>query len=116
MAPGGVELLGVKARGELTSDLHSGLPSFGNKCCKPFAAPDLDRIVVHGADRPACRHRVWQLALAQAEGKGCIAGPGEIHRAVLGDGVDIHVLAFDATDQGVVPEVGLVLRGSGFAH
>ena len=35
---------------------------------------------------------------------------------MLGDGVDIHVLAFDATDQGVVPEVGLVLRGSGFAH
>jgi len=56
------------------------------------------------------------LALAQAERQGRITSPGEIHCTVLGNGVDVHVLGFNASNQGVVPQIGLPLRGGGLAH
>ena len=55
---------GLVVEGELPRDLHSGLPSFGEECRKPFAASDFDGVVVHSADGPPGGHGFWQLPLS----------------------------------------------------
>ena len=78
-----------------------------------------------GISRVTVRKAIEQLieegVLVRKQGSGTfvarrIASPGEVYCTVLGNGVDVHVLAFNASNEGVVPQKGPPLRGGGLAH